>query len=139
MMMKKKSERRNLPVWGQKEEFLRTFKENQMVMVTGETGSGKTTQIPQFVLEAMMDEIPSSDDQLLVGCTQPHRVATTRKSASYRHSSLSEGRPKTTSSRIFREMSIRRSSGLGNNRTSTSCRKLPRKRILGKFIATSPR
>ncbi|CAN6809656.1 unnamed protein product [Brassica oleracea] len=75
MMMKKKSERRNLPVWGQKEEFLRTFKENQMVMVTGETGSGKTTQIPQFVLEAMMDEIPRSDDQWLVGCTQPHRVA----------------------------------------------------------------
>ncbi|WZZ42053.1 hypothetical protein YC2023_038312 [Brassica napus] len=51
MMMKKKSERRNLPVWGQKEEFLRTFKENQMVMVTGETGSGKTTQIPQLNLQ----------------------------------------------------------------------------------------
>ncbi|CAN7010150.1 probable pre-mRNA-splicing factor ATP-dependent RNA helicase DEAH2 [Brassica rapa] len=75
MMMKKKSERRNLPVWGQKEEFVRTLKENQMVMVTGETGSGKTTQIPQFVLEAMMDEIPRSDDQWLIGCTQPHRVA----------------------------------------------------------------
>ncbi|KAJ4898381.1 putative pre-mRNA-splicing factor ATP-dependent RNA helicase [Raphanus sativus] len=82
MMMKKKSaaryyeERRNLPVWVQKEEFLRTFMENQMVMVTGETGSGKTTQIPQFVLETVMDEnYPSSDDQWLVGCTQPHRVA----------------------------------------------------------------
>ncbi|KAF8094266.1 hypothetical protein N665_0367s0049 [Sinapis alba] len=73
-MMKKEEEegRRKLPVWVQKEEFVRTLKENQMVMVTGETGSGKTTQIPQFVLEAVIDENP---DQLLVGCTQPHRVA----------------------------------------------------------------
>ncbi|KAL0717656.1 hypothetical protein Bca4012_066978 [Brassica carinata] len=78
MMMKKKSdaeERRNLPVWLQKEEFVRTLKENQMVMVTGDTGSGKTTQIPQFVLEAVMDENPSASDKWLVGCTQLHEVA----------------------------------------------------------------
>ncbi|KAJ4904141.1 RNA helicase family protein [Raphanus sativus] len=82
MMVKKNSgaryceeERRNLPVWVQKEEFVRTLKENQMVLVTGETGSGKTTQIPQFVLESVMDENSSASDQWLVGCTQPHRVA----------------------------------------------------------------
>ena len=38
--------RRGLPVWHQKEEFLQVFKSNQTVILVGETGSGKTTQIP---------------------------------------------------------------------------------------------
>lgn len=37
--------RRTLPVWLQKEEFLKTLKDNQTIILVGETGSGKTTQV----------------------------------------------------------------------------------------------
>ncbi|GFP86763.1 probable pre-mRNA-splicing factor ATP-dependent RNA helicase [Phtheirospermum japonicum] len=62
--------RKSLPVWHQKAEFLQTLKSNQTLILVGETGSGKTTQIPQFALE--LDD----DNTLLVACTQPRRVAT---------------------------------------------------------------
>lgn len=38
--------RRTLPVWQQKEEFLRSLRDNQTLILVGETGSGKTTQVP---------------------------------------------------------------------------------------------
>ncbi|CAK9202260.1 unnamed protein product [Sphagnum troendelagicum] len=62
--------RRELPVWQQKQEFLDTLAKNQTMILVGETGSGKTTQIPQFVSEA---GYTSSRKQ--VACTQPRRVA----------------------------------------------------------------
>ncbi|KAG6748376.1 hypothetical protein POTOM_048296 [Populus tomentosa] len=67
--------RKNLPVWHQKEDFLQVLKKNQVLILVGETGSGKTTQIPQFVLEAV--ELESSDRRrkMMIGCTQPRRVA----------------------------------------------------------------
>lgn len=37
--------RRTLPVWQQKEEFLKVLRENQTLILVGETGSGKTTQV----------------------------------------------------------------------------------------------
>ncbi|XP_020086377.1 probable pre-mRNA-splicing factor ATP-dependent RNA helicase DEAH2 isoform X2 [Ananas comosus] len=63
--------RRTLPVWQQKEELLETLKANQILILVGETGSGKTTQIPQFVLEA--NEFAGK--RPMVACTQPRRVA----------------------------------------------------------------
>ena len=68
--------RRGLPVWHQKEEFLQVFKSNQTVILVGETGSGKTIQIPQFVLEVI--DIKTTQDKrkkIMVACTQPRRVA----------------------------------------------------------------
>ncbi|OAY81740.1 putative pre-mRNA-splicing factor ATP-dependent RNA helicase [Ananas comosus] len=62
--------RRTLPVWHQKEEFLQVLRANQTLILVGETGSGKTTQIPQFVLEA--DDLGKRP---VVACTQPRRVA----------------------------------------------------------------
>ncbi|KAM0951211.1 putative RNA helicase [Dioscorea sansibarensis] len=62
--------RRTLPVWQQKEEFLQALKDNQALVLVGETGSGKTTQIPQFVLEC--DDLGKRP---IVACTQPRRVA----------------------------------------------------------------
>ncbi|KAK4594232.1 hypothetical protein RGQ29_018065 [Quercus rubra] len=68
--------RRGLPVWHQKEEFLQVFKANQTVILVGETGSGKTTQIPQFVLEAInIKTTPDKCKKMMVACTQPRRVA----------------------------------------------------------------
>lgn len=37
--------RKTLPVWQQKEEFLKALKESQSLILVGETGSGKTTQV----------------------------------------------------------------------------------------------
>ncbi|KAK6524526.1 DEAH-box ATP-dependent RNA helicase prp43 [Arthrobotrys megalospora] len=63
--------RRDLPVHAQRNEFLKLYQENQILVFVGETGSGKTTQIPQFVL---YDENPLLTGKK-VACTQPRRVA----------------------------------------------------------------
>jgi pre-mRNA-splicing factor ATP-dependent RNA helicase DHX15/PRP43 len=63
--------RRNLPVHQQRDEFLKIFQNNQIMVFVGETGSGKTTQIPQFVL---FDDLPHLNGKQ-VACTQPRRVA----------------------------------------------------------------
>ncbi|KAI0464190.1 DEAH-box ATP-dependent RNA helicase prp43 [Komagataella kurtzmanii] len=63
--------RRDLPVHAQRDEFLKIFHESQIMVFVGETGSGKTTQIPQFVLYDEMPHLLGSQ----VACTQPRRVA----------------------------------------------------------------
>ena len=63
--------RRNLPVHAQRDEFLQMYQKSQILVFVGETGSGKTTQIPQFVL---FDDLPQNNDKM-VACTQPRRVA----------------------------------------------------------------
>lgn len=63
--------RRELPVCKQRAEFLEMFHKTQILVFVGETGSGKTTQIPQYVL---YDDLPQLNGKL-VACTQPRRVA----------------------------------------------------------------
>ncbi|PNS18406.1 pre-mRNA-splicing factor ATP-dependent RNA helicase PRP43 [Sphaceloma murrayae] len=63
--------RRNLPVHQQRDEFLQMYQKSQILVFVGETGSGKTTQIPQFVL---FDDLPQQEGKI-VACTQPRRVA----------------------------------------------------------------
>ncbi|KAK2735394.1 pre-mRNA splicing factor ATP-dependent RNA helicase prp43 [Colletotrichum kahawae] len=63
--------RRDLPVHKQRQEFLDKYHETQILVFVGETGSGKTTQIPQYVV---YDELPQLNRKL-VACTQPRRVA----------------------------------------------------------------
>ena len=61
--------RRTLPVFAERSAFLRLITDNQVVVLVGETGSGKTTQIPQYLHEAGFSEVGR------IGCTQPRRVA----------------------------------------------------------------
>ncbi|KAL9611593.1 MAG: hypothetical protein Q9167_003782 [Letrouitia subvulpina] len=63
--------RRNLPVHAQRDEFLQMYQSSQILVFVGETGSGKTTQIPQFVL---FDDQPNIHRKF-IACTQPRRVA----------------------------------------------------------------
>lgn len=62
--------RTTLPVWEQREEFLKEVRSHQSVVLVGETGSGKTTQIPQFLVNSGY-----CDDGKVVAITQPRRVA----------------------------------------------------------------
>ncbi|KKP03885.1 pre-mRNA-splicing factor ATP-dependent RNA helicase prp43 [Trichoderma harzianum] len=63
--------RRDLPVHKQRQEFLDKYHSTQILVFVGETGSGKTTQIPQYVV---YDELPHLNGKL-IACTQPRRVA----------------------------------------------------------------
>ncbi|KZV44090.1 hypothetical protein F511_10761 [Dorcoceras hygrometricum] len=62
-------QRQYLPIFSVREELLQVIRENQVVVVVGETGSGKTTQLTQYLHE---DDYTISG---IVGCTQPRRVA----------------------------------------------------------------
>lgn len=62
--------RKSLPIYTFREELLAAIAEYQVLIIVGETGSGKTTQIPQYLHEAGYTK-----NGLKVGCTQPRRVA----------------------------------------------------------------
>ncbi|TIA90553.1 hypothetical protein E3P99_01514 [Wallemia hederae] len=62
-------QRQYLPSFACREELMNTIRENQITVVIGETGSGKTTQLTQFLME---DGYGANG---LIGCTQPRRVA----------------------------------------------------------------
>ncbi|WFD33073.1 RNA helicase [Malassezia sp. CBS 17886] len=64
-----REQRQYLPAFASREDLMRVIREHQVVIVIGETGSGKTTQVCQFLHE---DGYTSFG---LVGCTQPRRVA----------------------------------------------------------------
>jgi len=64
--------RQSLPVHAQRKDFLKLYHRNQVMVFVGETGSGKTTQIPQFVA---MDELARGNTNSQIACTQPRRVA----------------------------------------------------------------
>jgi pre-mRNA-splicing factor ATP-dependent RNA helicase DHX38/PRP16 len=69
---KKKSirqQREYLPVYSVRDELLNVIRENTVVIIVGETGSGKTTQLTQYLMEEGYCEYG------IVGCTQPRRVA----------------------------------------------------------------
>jgi ATP-dependent helicase HrpA len=62
-----------LPVSGRREEIARAIAQNQVVIVCGETGSGKTTQLPKICLE--LGRGLGAGGTGLIGHTQPRRIA----------------------------------------------------------------
>ncbi|UXI21407.1 hypothetical protein NH340_JMT07350 [Sarcoptes scabiei] len=63
--------RRSLPIYPFKDDLIAAIKDHQVLIIEGETGSGKTTQVPQYLIEAGFTE----DGTKKIGCTQPRRVA----------------------------------------------------------------
>ena len=62
-------QRASLPIYALKQELVNAVSENQVLVVIGETGSGKTTQMTQYMAEA------GFTSRGIIGCTQPRRVA----------------------------------------------------------------
>lgn len=62
-------QRQSLPIYKLRDDLIKAVSDNQILIVIGETGSGKTTQITQYLAEA------GFVSRGRVGCTQPRRVA----------------------------------------------------------------
>jgi ATP-dependent helicase HrpA len=60
----------DLPITAKKDEIIRAIRQNPVVIISGATGSGKTTQIPKFCIEAGCGRRGRR-----IGCTQPRRIA----------------------------------------------------------------
>ena len=59
----------SLPITSKKDKIIRAIQTHQVVIISGETGSGKSTQIPKFCLAA------GRGIDARIGCTQPRRIA----------------------------------------------------------------
>ena len=68
------SARLELPVVAEEQKIMEAIHANPIVIVSGDTGSGKTTQVPQFLFEAGYGN-PESSTPGMIGVTQPRRVA----------------------------------------------------------------
>jgi ATP-dependent RNA helicase DHX8/PRP22 len=64
-----KQQRESLPVYRFRSELIKAVHANQLLIVVGDTGSGKTTQLTQYLAEA------GFANNGMIGCTQPRRVA----------------------------------------------------------------
>jgi ATP-dependent RNA helicase DHX8/PRP22 len=64
-----KDQRESLPVYKFRKQLLEAVAAHQILIVVGDTGSGKTTQMTQYLAEA------GYANELVIGCTQPRRVA----------------------------------------------------------------
>ncbi|KAJ8906332.1 hypothetical protein NDN08_002825 [Rhodosorus marinus] len=65
------AKRRSLPAWKHQTSVIEDLSENQVLVVSGATGSGKTTQVPQFIL----DSYEVDDPNVFIMVTQPRRLA----------------------------------------------------------------
>ncbi|XP_037563529.1 3'-5' RNA helicase YTHDC2-like [Dermacentor silvarum] len=65
------AQRQRLPIWQSRQKLLTTIAQNQVTIVIGETGCGKTTQVPQYLLEQNC----SLGNPCRIVCTEPRRLA----------------------------------------------------------------
>ncbi|KAF9331170.1 hypothetical protein BG006_005964 [Podila minutissima] len=65
--------RKELPMFQFRDQLLDLLKLHQVLIVSGETGCGKSTQVPQYLTEFMMEE--GLGDQCDIVCTQPRRIS----------------------------------------------------------------
>ncbi|XP_050334370.1 ATP-dependent DNA/RNA helicase DHX36 isoform X1 [Bactrocera neohumeralis] len=66
-------QRLKLPTMKQSERILAAIKENQVLLIVGSTGCGKTTQVPQLILDDYI--FNNRGSQCHVVCTQPRRIS----------------------------------------------------------------
>uniref|UniRef100_A0A915PYB9 RNA helicase n=1 Tax=Setaria digitata TaxID=48799 RepID=A0A915PYB9_9BILA len=74
------AQRSKLPIYAEEQSIVEAINDNCAVLICGETGSGKTTQLPQFLYEAGY-----ARDGKLIGITEPRRVAAISMAARVAH------------------------------------------------------
>ncbi|XP_055026440.2 putative ATP-dependent RNA helicase DHX57 [Misgurnus anguillicaudatus] len=67
-------QRQKLPAWQKREAILECLDKNQVLVISGMTGCGKTTQIPQFILDSFL-RTGRTDRFANIICTQPRRIS----------------------------------------------------------------
>jgi len=77
-------QRSQLPIFMEEQRIMEAISENEVIIICGETGSGKTTQVPQFLYEAGYGTKHSGHEGM-VGITQPRRVAAVSMAARVAH------------------------------------------------------
>ncbi|KAM9481624.1 ATP-dependent DNA/RNA helicase DHX36 [Clarias gariepinus] len=85
--------REKLPSYGMREELVELIQTNRVVVVSGETGCGKTTQVPQFILDDYIER--GAGSLCRVACTQPRRISAisvAERVAAERAESVGEGK-----------------------------------------------
>ncbi|XP_038690760.1 DExH-box ATP-dependent RNA helicase DExH3 isoform X2 [Tripterygium wilfordii] len=65
--------RKSLPSFKEKERLLQAIAHNQVIVISGETGCGKTTQLPQYILESEIESGRGAFCSII--CTQPRRIS----------------------------------------------------------------
>ncbi|KAK1374158.1 RNA helicase [Heracleum sosnowskyi] len=65
--------RRSLPAYKEKDKLLQAIAQNQVIVISGETGCGKTTQLPQYILESETESGRGAFCNII--CTQPRRIS----------------------------------------------------------------
>ncbi|KAI4251974.1 MAG: hypothetical protein LQ352_004537, partial [Teloschistes flavicans] len=65
--------RRTLPAWKQRGAIVQTINDHQVTIISGETGSGKSTQSVQFILDDMIQRQLAAAANII--CTQPRRIS----------------------------------------------------------------
>lgn len=62
---------KHLPIVAKKREIIEKLEKNKVLIVSGDTGCGKTTQVPKYILEHAMH----NKQDVKIICTQPRRLA----------------------------------------------------------------
>ncbi|KAJ1920222.1 helicase [Mycoemilia scoparia] len=65
--------RKQLPAWSYRDEIVQAIANNRCVIISGATGCGKTTQVPQFVLDSFLSSNNGHEANII--CTQPRRIS----------------------------------------------------------------
>lgn len=68
---KTQDKRKSLPIYSFREKILQTIDSQRIILIQGSTGSGKTTQIPQYILE----DANARNQPCRILCTQPRRIS----------------------------------------------------------------
>nr|XP_032812397.1 LOW QUALITY PROTEIN: ATP-dependent RNA helicase DHX29 [Petromyzon marinus] len=111
-----RAERRALPVSQHREQLVGAMATHRVVIVAGETGSGKSTQVPQFLLEEFLaGESPACEEggaaPFMVVCTQPRRISAVSLARRVNQELGAHGEPGSESSLCGYHIRLERRSG----------------------------
>ncbi|XP_059620655.1 putative ATP-dependent RNA helicase DHX57 [Phlebotomus argentipes] len=70
--------RESLPVWDKRKDILKLLEKSQVVVISGETGCGKSTQVPQLILDEWLSTAAKDGKRVShveIICTQPRRLS----------------------------------------------------------------